>query len=161
MLDFADSGIQLELRIWISDPENGIGNVRTEVNPAIWRLFKTAGITIPIRSGPSPRVRTGAAHGGRGRHCRGGGSRLSRACRALRRVASEYWIIQCFTRADGRPAARRTRPASSPSCIGCDRDPGHHSFSPACNRIRPMQSESFIPGKDASLESSIATMQRN
>jgi small-conductance mechanosensitive channel len=47
MLDFADSGIQLELRIWISDPENGIGNVRTEVNLAIWRLFKTAGITIP------------------------------------------------------------------------------------------------------------------
>ncbi|KAA3650126.1 MAG: mechanosensitive ion channel protein MscS [Proteobacteria bacterium] len=47
MLEFADSGIQLELRIWISDPENGIGNVRTDVNLAIWRLFKAAGITIP------------------------------------------------------------------------------------------------------------------
>lgn len=47
MLAFADSGIQLELRIWISDPENGIGNVRTEVNVAIWKLFKAAGITIP------------------------------------------------------------------------------------------------------------------
>lgn len=47
MLAFADSGIQLELRIWISDPENGIGNVRTDVNLAIWRLFKAAGITIP------------------------------------------------------------------------------------------------------------------
>ncbi len=47
MLAFADSGIQLELRIWISDPENGIGNVRTDVNLAIWRSFKAAGITIP------------------------------------------------------------------------------------------------------------------
>ncbi|MGE0014171.1 MAG: mechanosensitive ion channel family protein, partial [Azoarcus sp.] len=48
MLDFADSGIQLELRVWISDPENGIGNVRTDINVAIWKLFKGAGITIPF-----------------------------------------------------------------------------------------------------------------
>lgn len=48
MLEFADSGIQLELRIWISDPENGIGNVRTDINLAIWKLFKEAGITIPF-----------------------------------------------------------------------------------------------------------------
>ena len=47
MLAFADSGIDLELRVWISDPENGIGNVRTDWNLAIWRLFKDAGITIP------------------------------------------------------------------------------------------------------------------
>ena len=48
MLDFADNGIQLELRVWISDPENGIGNVRTDINLAIWRLFKAAGISIPF-----------------------------------------------------------------------------------------------------------------
>ncbi len=48
MLDFADSGIQLELRVWISDPENGIGNVRTDINLAIWKLFKAAGISIPF-----------------------------------------------------------------------------------------------------------------
>lgn len=47
MLDFGDNGILLELRIWINDPENGIGNVRTDVNLAIWKLFKEAGITIP------------------------------------------------------------------------------------------------------------------
>lgn len=47
MLAFGDNGLQLELRIWINDPENGIGNVRTEVNLAIWRLFKAKGITIP------------------------------------------------------------------------------------------------------------------
>ncbi|MBT0959577.1 mechanosensitive ion channel family protein [Denitromonas iodatirespirans] len=47
LLAFADNGIELELRVWINDPENGIGNVRTAVNLAIWRLFKANGITIP------------------------------------------------------------------------------------------------------------------
>jgi len=48
LMEFADSGIQLELRIWILDPENGLGGVRSEVNLAIWRAFKQAGITIPF-----------------------------------------------------------------------------------------------------------------
>ncbi|OIO70692.1 MAG: mechanosensitive ion channel protein MscS [Zetaproteobacteria bacterium CG1_02_55_237] len=47
LMQFADSGIALELRIWIQDPENGLGGVRSEVNLAIWRAFKQAGITIP------------------------------------------------------------------------------------------------------------------
>jgi len=61
LMEFADSGIQLELRIWILDPENGLGGVRSEVNLAIWRGFKEAGITIPypqrdihIRDGHMP-----------------------------------------------------------------------------------------------------------
>jgi len=47
LLHFGDNGVELELRVWISDPENGIGNVRTDINLAIWRAFKAAGITIP------------------------------------------------------------------------------------------------------------------
>ncbi|QID17247.1 mechanosensitive ion channel [Nitrogeniibacter mangrovi] len=47
LLAFGDNGIELELRVWIADPENGIGNVRTDINLAIWRAFKAAGITIP------------------------------------------------------------------------------------------------------------------
>ena len=47
LMQFADSGIALELRVWIIDPENGIGGVRSEINLAIWRAFKKAGITIP------------------------------------------------------------------------------------------------------------------
>lgn len=47
LLAFADSGITLELRVWIRDPEAGSGNVRSEINVAIWRAFKKAGITIP------------------------------------------------------------------------------------------------------------------
>ena len=48
LMEFGDNGIQLELRIWISDPQNGISNVRSDLNLAIWRLFKQAGITIPF-----------------------------------------------------------------------------------------------------------------
>ena len=32
----------------ISDPQEGVNNVRSEVNRAIWRLFKEHGITIPV-----------------------------------------------------------------------------------------------------------------
>jgi small-conductance mechanosensitive channel len=47
LMEFADSGIALELRVWLSDPEEGIGNVRSDINLAIWHGFKAAGITIP------------------------------------------------------------------------------------------------------------------
>ncbi len=44
---FADSGIELELRVWIADPEYGADTVKSDINVAIWRAFKQAGITIP------------------------------------------------------------------------------------------------------------------
>jgi small-conductance mechanosensitive channel len=47
LMHFSDSGIELELRFWISDPQEGVNNVRSEVNRAIWRLFKENQITIP------------------------------------------------------------------------------------------------------------------
>jgi small-conductance mechanosensitive channel len=47
LIEFADSGIALELRVWFTDPQQGVGNIRSEVNVAIWRAFKKAGITIP------------------------------------------------------------------------------------------------------------------
>jgi small-conductance mechanosensitive channel len=48
LMHFSDSGIELELRFWISDPQEGVNNVRSEVNRAIWRLFKQHQITIPV-----------------------------------------------------------------------------------------------------------------
>jgi small-conductance mechanosensitive channel len=48
LLEFADSGINLELGIWIGDPEQGVKDVRTELYLQIWREFKAAGITIPF-----------------------------------------------------------------------------------------------------------------
>ena len=48
MMGFNDYGFDLELRFWISDPQEGVNNVRSDVNRAIWRLFKENGITIPV-----------------------------------------------------------------------------------------------------------------
>jgi small-conductance mechanosensitive channel len=48
LMEFADSGISLDLRIWYNDPQNGTANIRSDVNLAIWRGFKAAGITIPF-----------------------------------------------------------------------------------------------------------------
>ena len=48
LLRFGDNGIELELRIWIEDPENGIANVTSDINLAFWKKFKEHGITIPF-----------------------------------------------------------------------------------------------------------------
>ena len=47
LMEFADSGIALEARVWLTDPQGGGGNIRSDINLAIWRGFKEAGITIP------------------------------------------------------------------------------------------------------------------
>ncbi len=44
---FADSGIDLELGVWIEDPEKGMLNIRSELNLAIWHAFQEAGVEIP------------------------------------------------------------------------------------------------------------------
>lgn len=44
---FADSGINLELGFWVSDPQNGTGGVRSDINLAIWKSFVANGIEIP------------------------------------------------------------------------------------------------------------------
>lgn len=61
LMEFADSGIALQLRVWIADPQNGTANVRSDINLAIWRAFKENRITIPypqrdmhIKSMPAP-----------------------------------------------------------------------------------------------------------
>ncbi len=48
LMHFSDSGIDLELRFWISDPQAGVNNVRSDVNRSIWRAFKEHRITIPV-----------------------------------------------------------------------------------------------------------------
>ncbi|MGH7123834.1 MAG: hypothetical protein ACREFI_05640, partial [Stellaceae bacterium] len=37
----------LELRIWIQDPRNGVGNVKSEVLLQIWDRFRANGILFP------------------------------------------------------------------------------------------------------------------
>jgi small-conductance mechanosensitive channel len=46
--EFADNGIQMELGVWIRDANEGQGNLRSDINWAIWRGFKAAGIEIPF-----------------------------------------------------------------------------------------------------------------
>ncbi len=48
LMSFEDYGMRLEVRFWIADPMNGVNNVRSDVNRAIFRLFREAGITIPV-----------------------------------------------------------------------------------------------------------------
>lgn len=48
LMHFGDAGIELELRFWISDPQEGVNNVRSDVNRSIWRTFQEHGITIPV-----------------------------------------------------------------------------------------------------------------
>jgi small-conductance mechanosensitive channel len=47
LLEFADYGMETELRFWIGDPAEGVNNVRSDVNRRIWALFREHGITIP------------------------------------------------------------------------------------------------------------------
>ena len=44
---FGDNSIDLELRFWIDDPSNGVGNVRSAVLLSIWDKFNENNIEIP------------------------------------------------------------------------------------------------------------------
>jgi small-conductance mechanosensitive channel len=48
LISFEDNGMRLEIRFWIADPVNGVNNVRSDVNRAIWRIFRAHGVTIPV-----------------------------------------------------------------------------------------------------------------
>jgi small-conductance mechanosensitive channel len=48
VLRFGDSGIDLELGVWIRDPESGSLGLRSDLNRAIFKAFKAAGITVPF-----------------------------------------------------------------------------------------------------------------
>jgi small-conductance mechanosensitive channel len=48
LIGFGDNGIDLELRIWINDPESGVANVVSDVNLSIWKSFKENNISIPF-----------------------------------------------------------------------------------------------------------------
>jgi len=47
LLGFGDNSVDLELRFWISDPTNGVANVKSDVLLKIWDTFKVHGIEIP------------------------------------------------------------------------------------------------------------------
>lgn len=65
VLNFAESGIDVELGFWIDDPERGSQNVRSDVSVAILREFKARGIEIPY---PQREVRLLGAGSGPNSH---------------------------------------------------------------------------------------------
>jgi small-conductance mechanosensitive channel len=80
LMGFGESGIDLELRLWVSDPENGVNNVRSDVYLRIWKDFKTAGITLPfpqrdvhlLKESVAPAIsRSGDTRGNRAKSGRG------------------------------------------------------------------------------------------
>ncbi len=65
LMNFGDSSVDFDLIVWIADPEQGVGNVRSDVLKGVWRLFKANGIEIPfpqrdlhVRSMPAAMVPT-------------------------------------------------------------------------------------------------------
>jgi small-conductance mechanosensitive channel len=70
LLGFGDNGINLELRVWINDPELQ-GEVRTELYMKIWKDFQTVGISFPfpqrdvyIKDFPAQAISPAAARSG-------------------------------------------------------------------------------------------------
>jgi small-conductance mechanosensitive channel len=47
-VDFGDSALKFDLRLWVSDPESGVENVSSEVRLRIWDAFKANDISIPF-----------------------------------------------------------------------------------------------------------------
>jgi len=45
--EFAENGINVELGVWIEDPQEGTGNLRSDLYFDIWREFRAKGIEIP------------------------------------------------------------------------------------------------------------------
>ena len=46
LLKIGEHGLELEIAFWITDPENGRLNVISDVNRALWRVFKAEGIQV-------------------------------------------------------------------------------------------------------------------
>ncbi|MDN5882963.1 MAG: mechanosensitive ion channel, partial [Nitrosospira sp.] len=46
--EFADNGINLELIVWVEDPEGGALRLRSSLNLDIWSEFQKNGIDVPF-----------------------------------------------------------------------------------------------------------------
>ncbi len=48
MVGFGDNSVDFEIRFWIDDPEDGLGNVRSDVFKRVWKLFQENNVEIPF-----------------------------------------------------------------------------------------------------------------
>ncbi len=65
LLQFGDSAINFEVRVWINDPQNGVGSAKSDLLWGIWKRFRDHGIEIPfpqrdvhLKSMPEAMLRT-------------------------------------------------------------------------------------------------------
>jgi small-conductance mechanosensitive channel len=63
---FGDNAVNLEVRVWINDPQDGIASVKSDVFWGIWQRFRDHGIEMPypqrdvhLKSIPEIAIRTG------------------------------------------------------------------------------------------------------
>ena len=47
MTSFGENRVEHDILVWISDPEGGVGSVKSDVLNRLWLLFREHGITIP------------------------------------------------------------------------------------------------------------------
>ena len=66
LLSFGDYAVNLELRVWINDPQNSLGPIKSNLLWGIWKLFWDHGIEmrypqrdVHLKSIPEVRIRTG------------------------------------------------------------------------------------------------------
>ncbi|MDO9531293.1 MAG: mechanosensitive ion channel [Deltaproteobacteria bacterium] len=67
---FGDNAVNLEVRVWINDPQHGIGSVKSDLHWGIWQRFRQHGIELPfpqrdvhLKSFPDTLLRTGSEAG--------------------------------------------------------------------------------------------------
>jgi small-conductance mechanosensitive channel len=48
LVNFGDSSINLDLRVWVKDPEKGVTNIKSDIQLKIWDLFQQNGIEFPF-----------------------------------------------------------------------------------------------------------------
>jgi small-conductance mechanosensitive channel len=47
IVEFGENGFKLQLVVWISDPEEGSGRLKSDIYSEVWRAFKQHGISVP------------------------------------------------------------------------------------------------------------------
>jgi small-conductance mechanosensitive channel len=45
---YGDSSVNFVIHCWINDPEEGVGNIRSDVLKRLWKLFEANGVEIPF-----------------------------------------------------------------------------------------------------------------
>lgn len=48
LMNFGSDAVELELRVWIKDPEKGVANVRSDVLLNVWNAYHDGGIEFPF-----------------------------------------------------------------------------------------------------------------